>query len=66
MEPYLYTQDLSVGYDGKVLIHDINIAVERGKILTLIGPNGAGKSTILKSITRHLAKLRGTVNICGK
>ncbi len=66
MEPYLYTQDLSVGYDGKVLIHDINIAVERGKILTLIGPNGAGKSTILKSITRHLAKLRGTVYIGGK
>ncbi len=66
MEPYLRTQDLSVGYDGKVLIHDINIAVERGKILTLIGPNGAGKSTILKSITRHLAKLRGAVYIGGR
>lgn len=66
MQPYLYTQDLAVGYDGKILIHDINIAVERGKILTLIGPNGAGKSTILKSITRHLSKLRGTVYIGGK
>lgn len=66
MQPYLQTMDLAVGYDGSVLIHDINIAVEKGKILTLIGPNGAGKSTILKSITRHLAKLGGAVYIGGK
>ena len=58
-----HTQDLSVGYDGRALIHDINIQVEKGKILTLIGPNGAGKSTILKSITRHLAKICGQVYI---
>ena len=66
MEPYLQTADLSVGYEGSVLIHDNNLAVERGKILTLIGPNGAGKSTILKSITRHLAKLGGAVYIGGR
>lgn len=66
MEPYLQTKDLAVGYDGSVLIHDINLSVERGKILTLIGPNGAGKSTILKSITRHLAKLGGAVYIGGR
>ena len=58
---YFTTKDLAVGYDGSVLIHDININIEKGKILTLIGPNGAGKSTILKSITRHLAKISGQV-----
>ena len=51
---YFKTEDLAVGYDGQVLIHDISIQIEKGTILTLIGPNGAGKSTILKSITRHL------------
>lgn len=60
---YFKTQDLAVGYNGSILIHDINIAIEKGKILTLIGPNGAGKSTILKSITRHLARIAGTVHI---
>ena len=60
---YFSTKDLDVGYNGNVLIHDINIDIEQGKILTLIGPNGAGKSTILKSITRHLAKIHGTVTI---
>lgn len=60
---YFHTKDLSVGYNGHALIHDINIEVEKGKILTLIGPNGAGKSTILKSITHHLAKICGQVYI---
>lgn len=60
---YLRTENLSVGYSGAVLIHDINISVERGKILTLIGPNGAGKSTILKTITKHLEKIAGVVAI---
>lgn len=63
MDYYFKTSDLNVGYNGNVLIRDINISIERGKILTLIGPNGAGKSTILKSITRHLAKINGSVYI---
>ncbi|WP_243136700.1 ABC transporter ATP-binding protein [Acetobacterium paludosum] len=60
---YLQTADLSVGYSGKALIKNINIGVEKGKILCLLGPNGSGKSTILRSITRHLKKIAGTVLI---
>ena len=58
-EFYFRTADLDVGYNGKTLIHDIEIALRAGDILTLIGPNGSGKSTILKSITKHLAMIRG-------
>ncbi|MCM1191090.1 MAG: ABC transporter ATP-binding protein [Butyrivibrio sp.] len=60
---YFRTDGLAVGYRGRALIHDINIGIGRGKILTLIGPNGAGKSTILKTITGHLAGIAGTVMI---
>lgn len=63
MEHYFHTDRLSVGYDGKALIHDISIGIDKGKILTLIGPNGAGKSTILKSITRQLETICGTAYI---
>ena len=66
MEPYFKTEDMAVGYDGHILIHDINIRLEKGKILTLIGPNGAGKSTILKSITRHLETISGKVFVGGQ
>ena len=58
---YVYTTDLDVGYDGKALIRNISIRLKKGEILTLIGPNGAGKSTILKSITRQLKLVGGTV-----
>ena len=66
MEPYFKTEAMAVGYDGHILIHDINIRLEKGKILTLIGPNGAGKSTILKSITRHLETISGKVFVGGQ
>ena len=58
---FFYTDQLTVGYDGRPLIKEINIQLNKGEILTLIGPNGAGKSTILKSITRQLSLISGTV-----
>lgn len=60
---YFQTENLSVGYNGKTLIDNINFGIEKGKILCLLGPNGSGKSTILKSISRHLKKIAGTVYI---
>ena len=60
-EPLIYTENMSVGYDGKALIRDIRLSLETGRILTLIGPNGAGKSTILKSLIRQLKLVEGVV-----
>ena len=58
---YIRLDNLAVGYQGKALIHDINIGINKGEIVTLIGPNGSGKSTILKSITRQLKWIAGNV-----
>ena len=60
-EYFIHTDQMVVGYDGKPLIKDVEIKMKRGEILTLIGPNGAGKSTILKSMTRQLKLVAGTV-----
>lgn len=60
---YFKTDNLSVGYGGKALIENINIGIEKGKILCLLGPNGSGKSTVLRSISKHLKKIAGTVFI---
>ena len=65
-ELILHTRDLAVGYGGKALIDDIALTVRPGEILTLIGPNGAGKSTILKTITRQLKPVAGTIWLDGK
>ena len=60
---YLKTSHLVVGYQGVPLISDICLDIRQGEIVTLIGPNGAGKSTILKSITRQLRIVGGSVSI---
>ena len=65
-EYYIYTDQMSVGYNGKTLIREIEIRLKKGEILTLIGPNGAGKSTILKSISRQLKLTGGTVYLDGQ
>jgi iron complex transport system ATP-binding protein len=54
-------RDLTVGYDRIPLIKNINLGVRSGEILTLIGPNGSGKSTILKTITKQLKTIGGSV-----
>ena len=65
-EYFFYTKGLTVGYRGVPLIHDIEIGMKQGEILTLIGPNGAGKTTILKNIIRQLSPLGGTVYLGGE
>ena len=60
-DDYFQMKNLSVGYHGKALIHDICTDIQKGEIVTLIGPNGSGKSTILKSITRQLRMIGGAV-----
>ncbi|MGN0691816.1 MAG: ABC transporter ATP-binding protein [Oscillospiraceae bacterium] len=66
MEEILRTVKLSAGYGGKIIVGDMDIAAERGKILTLIGPNGAGKSTVLRTLIRQLAPLSGSIAVLGK
>lgn len=61
MEYYFKTKQLNVGYQGKTLLRNIEIRLNKGEILTLIGPNGAGKSTILKSIAKQLKLIDGVV-----
>lgn len=66
MNEYLSTSNLCVGYDGKALIRDVALCVQRGKIVTLIGPNGSGKSTILKTVISQLPAIDGSVFLDGK
>ncbi|MFQ7392375.1 MAG: ABC transporter ATP-binding protein [Collinsella aerofaciens] len=64
--PLFRISDLSAGYDKKVVVEGVDLEVRAGDVVALIGPNGSGKSTILKTITRHLAPLAGTVELDGR
>ena len=62
----LSTVNLAVGYGKKTILSGIDFSIKQGKITVLIGPNGCGKSTVLKTITRQLESLSGTIYIDGK
>lgn len=61
MQGYLQLKNLSVGYNGKSVVSNINININKGEIIALIGPNGAGKSTILKTVSRGLELIQGEI-----
>lgn len=61
-----YTQEISTGYEEKLILEDMNINVPAGKFSVLIGPNGCGKSTLLKSFARLLKPTKGNVLLDGK
>ncbi|MDR1558424.1 MAG: ABC transporter ATP-binding protein [Clostridiales bacterium] len=63
MDRFIRLEQLTVGYDGKPVVRDIEVSLRRGRILSLIGPNGSGKSTILKTITKQLKAIGGAVFI---
>ncbi|MFZ2320274.1 MAG: ABC transporter ATP-binding protein [Pseudomonas sp.] len=46
----LYFKNVSTFYGKIQALHDINIEVQKGEIVTLIGANGAGKSTLLMTL----------------
>ena len=48
--PLLAVRELSVGYDGVVVLADVAIEIGEGEIVALVGTNGAGKSTLLRAI----------------
>lgn len=57
----LIIKNLTANYGGPNIIHNINLAVCEGEIVTIIGPNGAGKSTVLKSIFGFTKIVKGHI-----
>ena len=51
------------GFDGRVIIRDLNLRITRGDRIGVVGPNGAGKTTLLKLLTGELEPDSGTVKL---
>ena len=54
-------QDLSLGYDGRKILHDLNFSVNAGDYLCIVGENGSGKSTLMRTILGLQAPLGGKI-----
>ena len=55
-------QNASFGYDGHIVVHDLNFSVQAGDFLLIAGENGSGKSTLIKGLLRLMPPMEGTIN----
>ena len=62
----LSIEKLSVFYDQFRALHEVDLAVGSGEVVSVIGANGAGKSSLLKAIVGRADRVDGTIRYDGQ
>lgn len=54
-------EKLSLGYDGKAIVDNLNFEIQNGDYLCVLGENGVGKSTLIKTLLKLIKPISGEV-----
>lgn len=54
-------ENLTLGYDARVIMRDLSFSVGVGDYLCIVGENGSGKTTLMKTLLGLMSPIRGTV-----
>ncbi len=66
MDPLIQIENLSLYLNGKTILEDINLVLNKGDFLGLIGPNGGGKTTLIRCLLGFIKFQRGKIFLFGK
>ncbi|MGY1822355.1 ABC transporter ATP-binding protein [Geodermatophilus sp. SYSU D00079] len=61
----LAAESVSLGYDDRVVVRDLDLELTDGSFTAIVGPNGCGKSTLLRALGRLLRPSQGQVLLDG-
>ena len=61
----LKAEQLTIGYEGKILAHGVDFSVEPGQITAVLGPNGRGKTTLIRTLLGLIPAQEGQVQRSG-
>jgi iron complex transport system ATP-binding protein len=61
----LRAERLTLAYDGRPVVHGVDLDIPHGTVTAVIGPNGCGKSTLLRALGRLMKPLDGRVLLDG-
>ncbi len=61
----LELKNVSSGYGGKAVLHDIALTANEPSVYVVLGPNGAGKTTLFRTIANILEPLSGSILLDG-
>ena len=64
--PPLSIHDMTVAYQRKPVIWDIDYVAPAGKLVAIVGPNGAGKSTLINAALELIPRASGQVRFFGE
>ena len=59
----LTVEDLSLGYDSRVIAKGIHFSVGKGDHLCIVGENGSGKTTLMRTLLRLQAPISGVIKL---
>ena len=65
-QPRLRADGVTLGYDDRLVIDDLDFTVPDGEVTAIIGPNACGKSTLLRALARLLRPTAGRVVLDGE
>lgn len=65
-EPVAEVENVTVSYGENVVLKSVSLSIEQGNFVGIIGPNGCGKTTLLRTLTKILKPVEGTVKIEGQ
>ena len=54
---------LFFGYDGRLILKDVSVSIQKGDYWAIIGPNGGGKTTFLRLLLGFLKPTSGTLTL---
>ncbi|MFD5626601.1 ABC transporter ATP-binding protein [Streptomyces sp. NPDC127072] len=64
--PDLRASGLHLAYDSRLVVEDLDLALQPGRITAIVGANACGKSTLLRALARLLPPRAGSVQLDGK
>lgn len=64
--PIIEFRKVSFGYGRELVLDEVSLCIERGKITTIMGSNGCGKSTLLDLMTKNLEPRSGEIFLRGR
>ncbi len=66
VSPAIEVNDLTVAYQERPVLWDVDLSVRSGALTAIVGPNGAGKTTLLKAILGLVPIAAGRIRIAGR
>lgn len=63
--PVVSMRSVSVGYEGRPVLRDVDLTISAGEVVALLGANGSGKSTLVRTILGLIPPLSGSLELFG-